>query len=66
MCAHHQIKNLVPDAGLEEIDSPVRFRGATRDSLAFPAAYEDMKIMLAGRSAAIVETSHNLAKAAVT
>ena len=41
-------------SGLEEIDSPVRFRGATRDSLAFPAAYEDMKIMLAGRSAAIV------------
>src|SRR5579862_2408254 len=53
-------------SGLEEIDSPVRFRGATRDSLAFPAAYDDMKIMLAGRSAAIVETSHNLAKAAVT
>jgi 5-methyltetrahydropteroyltriglutamate--homocysteine methyltransferase len=24
-------------SGLEEIDSPVRFRGATRDSLAFPA-----------------------------
>jgi 5-methyltetrahydropteroyltriglutamate--homocysteine methyltransferase len=41
-------------SGLEEIDSPVRFRGATRDSLAFPAAYEDMKVMLAGRSAAIV------------
>ena len=37
-------------SGLEEIDSPVRFRGATRDSLAFPAAYEDMKVMLAGRS----------------
>jgi 5-methyltetrahydropteroyltriglutamate--homocysteine methyltransferase len=41
-------------SGLEEIDSPVRFRGATRDSLAFPAAYEDMKIMLAGRSSAMV------------
>jgi 5-methyltetrahydropteroyltriglutamate--homocysteine methyltransferase len=41
-------------SGLEEIDSPVRFRGATRDSLAFPAAYEDMKVMLAGRSSAIV------------
>ena len=41
-------------SGLEEIDSPVRFRGATRDSLAFPAAYEDMKTMLAGRSSAIV------------
>ena len=41
-------------SGLEEIDSPVRFRGATRDSLAFPAAYEDMRLMLAGRSAAIV------------
>ena len=35
-------------SGLEEIDSPVRFRGATRDSLAFPGAYEDMKVMLAG------------------
>jgi 5-methyltetrahydropteroyltriglutamate--homocysteine methyltransferase len=41
-------------SGLEEIDSPVRFRSATRDSLAFPAAYEDMKVMLAGRSSAIV------------
>jgi 5-methyltetrahydropteroyltriglutamate--homocysteine methyltransferase len=41
-------------SGLEEIDSPVRFRGATRDSLAFPAAYEDMRLMLAGRSSAIV------------
>ncbi|MGZ5829451.1 MAG: cobalamin-independent methionine synthase II family protein [Xanthobacteraceae bacterium] len=41
-------------SGLEEIDSPVSFRGATRDSLAFPAAYEDMKVMLAGRSSAIV------------
>ncbi len=41
-------------SGLEEIDSPVRFRGATRDSLAFPAAYEDMKVMLAGRSSTIV------------
>src|SRR4029077_2676910 len=33
---------------------PVRFRGATRDSLAFPAAYEDMKTMLAGRSSALL------------
>jgi 5-methyltetrahydropteroyltriglutamate--homocysteine methyltransferase len=41
-------------SGLEEIDSPVRFRGATRDSLAFPQAYEDMKVMLAARSADIV------------
>jgi 5-methyltetrahydropteroyltriglutamate--homocysteine methyltransferase len=41
-------------SGLEEIDSPVRFRGATRDSLAFPAAYEDMKRMLAGRSSELV------------
>jgi 5-methyltetrahydropteroyltriglutamate--homocysteine methyltransferase len=41
-------------SGLEEIDSPVRFRGATRDSLAFPAAYEDMKVMLAARSSGIV------------
>ncbi len=41
-------------AGLEETDRPVRFRGATRNSLAFPAAYEDMKAMLAGRSSALV------------
>ena len=41
-------------SGLSEIDSPVRFRGATRDSLAFAGAYEDMKVMLAGRSGAIV------------
>jgi 5-methyltetrahydropteroyltriglutamate--homocysteine methyltransferase len=41
-------------SGLEEIDSPVRFRGPTRDSLAFPRAYEDMKVMLAARSADIV------------
>ena len=41
-------------SGLEEIDSPVAFRGATRDSLAFPLAYEDMRVMLAGRSSALV------------
>jgi 5-methyltetrahydropteroyltriglutamate--homocysteine methyltransferase len=41
-------------SGLEEIDSPVSFRGPTRDSLAFPRAYEDMKVMLAARSADIV------------
>jgi 5-methyltetrahydropteroyltriglutamate--homocysteine methyltransferase len=41
-------------SGLSEIDSPVRFRGATRDSLAFPAAYEDMKVMLAARSGMLV------------
>ena len=36
--------------GLEELDTPVSFRGATRDSLAFPATYEDAKTMLAARS----------------
>ncbi len=41
-------------SGLEEIDAPVRFRTATRDSQAFAAAYEDMKVMLAGRSSALV------------
>ena len=41
-------------SGLEEIDAPVRFRSATRDSQAFAAAYEDMKLMLAGRSDALV------------
>ena len=41
-------------SGLAEIDSPPRFRGATRDSLAFPQTYEDMRVMLAARSGAIV------------
>jgi 5-methyltetrahydropteroyltriglutamate--homocysteine methyltransferase len=41
-------------SGLAELDSPVSFRGSTRDSLAFPGAYEDMKVMLAGRSGALV------------
>jgi 5-methyltetrahydropteroyltriglutamate--homocysteine methyltransferase len=50
-------------SGLEEIDSPVRFRGATRDSLAFPAAYEDMRVMLAARSSAIVAKRTVRAKA---
>jgi 5-methyltetrahydropteroyltriglutamate--homocysteine methyltransferase len=41
-------------SGLEEIDSPVRFRGETRDSLAFPGTYTDMKVMLAARSGELV------------
>ncbi len=41
-------------SGLEEIDSPPRFRGATRDSLAFPQTYDDMRTMLAARSGALV------------
>jgi 5-methyltetrahydropteroyltriglutamate--homocysteine methyltransferase len=41
-------------SGLEEIDSPPDFRGATRDSLEFADAYEDMRVMLAGRSGALV------------
>src|SRR3954463_591924 len=41
-------------SGLEEIDSPPAFRGATRDSLAFPGAYDDMRVMLAARSGALV------------
>ncbi|MBO0764677.1 MAG: hypothetical protein J2P50_08820, partial [Hyphomicrobiaceae bacterium] len=41
-------------SGLSEIESPVRFRGATRDSLAFPHTYDDMRIMLAARSGALV------------
>ena len=40
--------------GLEEIDSPVRFRGATRNSIEFAGAYEDLKIMHAARSGALV------------
>ena len=41
-------------SGLEEIDSPPRFRGSTRDSIAFPGAYEDARTMLAARSGSIV------------
>ena len=41
-------------SGLEEIDSPPKFRGTTRDSQAFPGTYEDMRVMLAGRSGALV------------
>ncbi|HEY1364703.1 MAG TPA: epoxyalkane--coenzyme M transferase [Xanthobacteraceae bacterium] len=41
-------------SGLSEIDSPPRFRGATRDSLAFPGAYADMAAMLAARSPDLV------------
>jgi 5-methyltetrahydropteroyltriglutamate--homocysteine methyltransferase len=41
-------------SGLEEIDAPISFRGPTRDSIAFAAAYEDMKLMLAARSGALV------------
>lgn len=52
-------------SGLEEIDSPPRFRGATRDSLAFPGAYEDMRVMLAGRSGTIVPKRQMRPKAQV-
>ena len=52
-------------SGLEEIDSPVRFRGPTRDSLAFPGAYDDMGVMLASRSGAIVPKRHVRPKAQV-
>src|SRR3954453_12536900 len=41
-------------SGLEEIDAPPTFRGPTRDSLAFPGAYEDMRVMLSTRSGALV------------
>jgi 5-methyltetrahydropteroyltriglutamate--homocysteine methyltransferase len=41
-------------SGLDEIDSPPTFRGPTRDSQAFPGTYEDMRVMLAGRSGALV------------
>src|SRR4029077_15649222 len=41
-------------SGLTEIDSPVRSRGATRDSVALPQTYEDMRVMLAARSGALV------------
>jgi 5-methyltetrahydropteroyltriglutamate--homocysteine methyltransferase len=41
-------------SGLEELDAPPDFRGTTRDSSEFASAYEDMKIMLAARSGAVV------------
>src|SRR6476469_7989606 len=41
-------------SGLKEIDSPVRFRTATRDSIEFAGAYEDLKIMHAARSGGLV------------
>jgi 5-methyltetrahydropteroyltriglutamate--homocysteine methyltransferase len=41
-------------SGLEELDAPPDFRGLTRDSAEFASAYEDMKIMLAARSSAVV------------
>jgi 5-methyltetrahydropteroyltriglutamate--homocysteine methyltransferase len=41
-------------SGLQEIDAPPKFRGPTRDSLAFPGAYEDMRVMLAARSGALI------------
>ena len=40
--------------GLAEIDSPVRFRGATRNSIEFAGAYDDLKIMHTARSGALV------------
>jgi 5-methyltetrahydropteroyltriglutamate--homocysteine methyltransferase len=40
--------------GLAEIDSPVRFRTATRDSIEFAGAYEDLKVMHGARSGALV------------
>jgi 5-methyltetrahydropteroyltriglutamate--homocysteine methyltransferase len=40
--------------GLAEIDSPVRFRTATRDSIEFAGAYDDLKVMHAARSGALV------------
>jgi 5-methyltetrahydropteroyltriglutamate--homocysteine methyltransferase len=41
-------------SGLRDIESPPKFRGATRDSIAFAAAYEDNRIMFGARSSAIV------------
>jgi 5-methyltetrahydropteroyltriglutamate--homocysteine methyltransferase len=40
--------------GLEEIDSRVRFRGATRDSIQFADAYEDLRVMHGARSGTLV------------
>ena len=36
--------------GLEASDLPVSFRGPTKDSLAFPAVYEELKVMNAARA----------------
>lgn len=40
--------------GLAEIDSPVRFRTTTRDQIEFASAYDDLKVMHAARSGALV------------
>jgi 5-methyltetrahydropteroyltriglutamate--homocysteine methyltransferase len=41
-------------SGLEEVDAPPSFRGVTRDTAEFSDAYEDMRVMLAARSGALV------------
>src|SRR4029079_17816273 len=40
--------------GVSETDSPVRFRTATRDSIEFAGAYEDLKVMHTARSGGLV------------
>ena len=50
--------------GLEEIDSPVRFRGATRDSIEFAGAYEDLKIMHRGALRRAGRQAHRAAEGA--
>jgi len=52
-------------SGLKEIDSPPRFRTATRDSIEFAGAYEDLKIMHAARSGALVAKRISRPKALV-
>ncbi len=37
-------------APIVDVDEPVSFRGPTRDSLAFPAVYEEQRVMNAARS----------------
>jgi 5-methyltetrahydropteroyltriglutamate--homocysteine methyltransferase len=51
--------------GLEEIDSPVRFRGATRDSIQFADAYEDLRVMHGARSGTLVAKRTARPKASV-
>jgi 5-methyltetrahydropteroyltriglutamate--homocysteine methyltransferase len=52
-------------SGLKEIDSPPRFRTATRDSIEFAGAYEDLKIMHAARSGGLVAKRISRPKALV-
>ena len=43
--------------GLTETSKPAAFRGTTRDQLAFPAVYDDLRVMYAARTAGTQRSS---------